>query len=332
MVLPVGLAARGEERLIAAVVVTWSSAREVGDCLRSLAAHGVDEIVVVDNASPDATREVVRREAPSAKLICNSENRGFAAAVNQGVRAASQPLLLVLNPDAELLTPLDAENEMVREAARADAGVVGGRLVDGSGRPQAGFNVRAFPTPGALAAEALLLNRFWPSNPINRRYRCLDFDPERAQDIDQPAGAFLLFRREVFDAVDGFDESFRPLWFEDVDFCLRVSKAGYRNRYSPAATAKHAGAHSLRDLAIESREAAWYGNLLRFASKHFSANAHRRLQMCVRAGRAVRRWARAAGFGADDFGRRSRLAGDGSGALETAKAVQGFSATTTPKS
>ena len=318
--------------MITAVVVTWSSAREVGDCLRSLEVNGVNEIVVVDNASPDDTCNVVRQAAPRATLVCNRENRGFAAAVNQGVRTASQPLLLVLNPDAELMTPLDAENEMVREAARTDAGVVGGCLVDESGRPQAGFNVRAFPTPGALAAEALLLNRLWPSNPINRRYRCLNFDPERAQDIEQPAGAFLLFRREVFDVVDGFDESFRPLWFEDVDFCLRVSKAGYRNRYSPAATAKHAGAHSLRDLAFESREAAWYGNLLRFASKHFSANAQRRLQMSVRAGRAARRWARAAGFGRGGSGTSSRLTGNDSEALETADAVQGFSATTTPKS
>ena len=102
------------------------------------------------------------------------------------------------------------------------SGAVGGRLVDTDGRPQVGFNVRSFPTPAALACEVLLLNRVWPSNPVNRRYRRLNWDPERPQDVDQPAGAFLMVRREVLENVGLLDEDFAPIWFEDVDLCLRI--------------------------------------------------------------------------------------------------------------
>ncbi len=72
------------------------------------------------------------------------------------------------------------------------------------------------------------LNRLWPGNPVNRRYRCLDLDLEAAADVEQPAGAFLLIRRDAWQALGGFDEGFHPIWFEDVDFLKRARDAGYR--------------------------------------------------------------------------------------------------------
>ena len=268
---------------VAVVVVTYNSARSVAGCLRSLRA--VAETVVVDNASADDTCRIVEEMFPTVQLIRNPENRGFAAAVNQEVQASSSPLILLLNPDAALLTPLD---DMVRQCLIPDVGAVGGRLVDAAGRPQVGFNVRSFPTPAALACEVLLLNRLWPSNPVNRRYRRLNWDPERPQDVDQPAGAFLMVRREVFENVGLLDENFTPIWFEDVDLCLRIRLAGYRICYVPTALARHEGGHSLQGLSVEQRQLAWYGNLLRFAHKHFPASAFHCLRPMVLAGVVVR--------------------------------------------
>ena len=136
---------------IGIVIVTYNSAAEIGPCLEAALGSGA-EIVVVDNASHDGTvAEVARRGVP---LIANPANRGFAAAVNQGFAALAQcPYILVLNPDAILATPLDA----LRDAcARPGIAAAGGRLEDPQGRPQVGFMVRRFPTPAALAFEALL--------------------------------------------------------------------------------------------------------------------------------------------------------------------------------
>ena len=267
---------------ISAVIVSYQSSDVIAKCLDALA--DIDDVVVVDNASSDGTRAVVESGFPGVRLIANEANRGFAAAVNQGVRAATGDLILLLNPDTVLKTSVQP---MVDICARG-VGIVGGRLVGADGQAQLGFNVRAFPTAATLAAEALLLNRIWPGNPINRRYRCLDFDLDAPGACDQPAGAFLMFSRKAFEEVEGFDEQFFPLWFEDVDFCLRVKQSGFQVVYEPAATAVHEGGHSLRRVALQSQQVAWYGSLLRFAKKHFSAAAAGRLRLAIRMGLALR--------------------------------------------
>lgn len=263
---------------VAAIVVSCNSAAEIGDCLASLG--GVAEVVVVDNASADDTRQVVSRGHPQVRVIANRENRGFAAAANQGVSATTCPLVLFLNPDAVLTTDL-APLAAALEAP--GVGAAGGRLVDSEGRTQIGFTVRAFPTAWSLVSEALLLNRLWPRNPVNRRYRCLDLDHEQAQDVDQPAGAFLLARREALEAVGGWDERFFPLWFEDVDLCRRWRQAGYRIRYVPDCRARHRGAHSLAAISVVQKQIYWYRNLLRYSDKHFSIP----LRLMVRASVAL---------------------------------------------
>jgi hypothetical protein len=129
--------------------------------------------------------------------------------------------------------------------------------------------VRRLPTAATLVMEALVLNRLLPMNPVNRRYRCLDLDCDIAQPVEQPAGAFLMVRREVWQALGGFDEGFSPVWFEDVDFCRRAMACGYHPYYTPAAVAVHAGGHSIAGLALQTRTEYWYRSLLRYAAKHF---------------------------------------------------------------
>jgi N-acetylglucosaminyl-diphospho-decaprenol L-rhamnosyltransferase len=268
---------------VAAVIVTYNSAREIGACLRAL--NGVGEIVVVDNASSDDTCERAEEAAPHAQLIRNNQNQGFAAAVNQGIRATSSPFVLLLNPDAALRTTLEA---MVGECLSPRVGAACGRLADAGGQPQTGFNVRSLPTPLMLTAEVLLLNRLWPSNPLNQRYRRLDFDAARSQDVEQPAAAFLMVRRDALEKIGYLDEQFYPIWFEDVDLCLRLRRAGFTIRYTPSCVAEHEGGHSLRAMPLEQKHLAWYGNLLRFARKHYSAPAFLALWATVRAGLFLR--------------------------------------------
>jgi N-acetylglucosaminyl-diphospho-decaprenol L-rhamnosyltransferase len=251
------------------VIVTYESEAEIGACLDGAQPTGAD-IVVVDNASTDRTcQEVARR---GVRLITNLENRGFAAAVNQGIRALDTPFVLLLNPDARLETSLDALVDCCR---RPDVAGACGKLVDARGVPQAGFAVRSLPSPAALICEALLINRIWPGNPINWHYRCLGFEFSAPADVEQPAGAFLMIRRDVWQELNGFDERFYPLWFEDVDFCWRARQRGYRMRYTPDAVAKHTGGHSLAKISLENRQLCWYGSLLGFAAKHHSSSTAR---------------------------------------------------------
>jgi GT2 family glycosyltransferase len=266
------------------VIVTHNSGEDIGPCLDAAATTGMD-IVVVDNASADATRaEVLRR--PWATLIANPWNRGFAAAANQGIGALDRPYVLLLNPDAVVLEGWDR----LVAACRNGAAVAAGKLVDQSGQAQAGFAVRRLPTPLALVFETLGVNRLWPGNPVNRSYRCLELDLEQPADIEQPAGAFFLLRRDVWRELGGFDERFRPLWFEDVDFCKRVRDAGHRIVYEPGAAARHRGGHSIAKLAWDRRQLCWYDSLLRYAAKHFGPATLRAVCLAVlfrSVGRAV---------------------------------------------
>jgi GT2 family glycosyltransferase len=257
----------------AAIVVAHNSAGVIPRCLAACRRAGTAEIVVVDNASSDATPAAVAG-CQGVRLLANRDNLGFAAAANQGVRATAAPLLLLLNPDVELLDPL-ADLEMA--CSQPGVAAAAGLLVGEDGQPQRGFSVRRLPAPAALAFEVLGLNRLWPSNPVNRRYRCLDLDLARPQDVEQPAGAFLMFRRDAWSALGGFDEAFYPVWFEDVDFCRRLADAGLRLRLVPSVRAVHVGGHSFREKSPRDLIVWWHQSLLKYVSRHFPAGARRRV-------------------------------------------------------
>jgi N-acetylglucosaminyl-diphospho-decaprenol L-rhamnosyltransferase len=268
---------------VAIVIVTYNSASEVGGCLDALTGLAEVEIVVVDNASADSTRDEV--EHRGVRLIANAGNAGFAAGVNQGIRATTAPLILLLNPDAHLVRGLEA---MADRLETPGTGAVGGMLVDADGKPQAGFMARNLPTPAILILEVFGINHFWPTNPLNWHYRCMGLHPMTAGLVDQPAGAFLMFRRTVWEQLGGFDERFWPIWFEDVDFCARVKSVGYRTYYDPAGVAKHSGSHSIHALPLENRQRYWYGSLLEYAAKHYSFPAFRTTCVGIAVGAALR--------------------------------------------
>lgn len=245
------------------MVVTYNSEYVVEACLAALAEY---EVVVVDNSSTDRT---VQR-AHGARVIANATNRGFAAAVNQGFEATSSDLVLIMNPDVRVTSSLEPLARVCQEH-----GMAGGRLTDEAGRSQQGFTIRRFPTAAVLALELLGLNRVWAGNPWNREYRYLDRDLFQGGAADQPAGAFLMVRRDVWKTLGGMDESFWPIWFEDVDFCRRAAQAGFLVQYVPETTAIHAGGHSIKKIDGASRQLYWYDSLLRYAGKHFRPGEYR---------------------------------------------------------
>jgi N-acetylglucosaminyl-diphospho-decaprenol L-rhamnosyltransferase len=249
---------------LTAVVISYNSAKYLKACLTA-ALRWADEVIVVDNASRDDSVAVAKTVA-GIHVIENLQNRGFAGGANQGIEKARHEVVLLLNPDVELIEGIERLREAVmREGYGAAAGV----LTDANRRTQTGFSVRRLPTVAALVFEVLGINRLWPSNAVNRRWRCLDLDLELLQDVEQPAGAFLAIRRTAWREIGRFDESFYPVWFEDVDFCQRLGKSRRKIALVPEARAVHAGGHSVGQMEWADREVQWYVSLLKYAAKHF---------------------------------------------------------------
>jgi GT2 family glycosyltransferase len=256
-------------RTSTALVITHNSEDVVEGCLTALAEFAPNfEVVVVDNGSSDRTVGLARRNG--ATVISNSENRGFAGAANQGISFTHTETVLLLNPDTWVSTPLTGLVEVCRVH-----GLAAGQLTDQQGVPQAGFSIRRFPTAANLILELLGVNRLWRGNPWNRKYRYLDRDLNQDGPVEQPAGAFFMIRRDVWQTLGGFDEDFWPIWFEDVDFCRRATEAGYTAQYLAGVRAKHLGGQSIKKLDSSVRELYWYVSLIKYAAKHFGASTYR---------------------------------------------------------
>jgi N-acetylglucosaminyl-diphospho-decaprenol L-rhamnosyltransferase len=220
---------------VAAVVVSYNAESHLAACLNSLADGGVDDVVVVDNGSADASGALVR--GAGAHWIETGSNLGYGRAANLGAgsdAAALAGYLLICNPD---LVVGAGAIESLRKVLDADPslGAVGPRITnpDGSLYPSA----RSFPDLLDAMGHGLL-GLVAPRNRFSRRYRLLDWDHEDAANVDWVSGACFLIRREAWDDVGGFDPAYF-MYMEDVDLCWRLRRAGWGVRYEPAARVLH---------------------------------------------------------------------------------------------
>lgn len=222
-------------------------------------------VVVVDNASSDGSAEIAR--GAGARVIDAGVNLGFGPACNRAAKeGAPSETILFLNPDAALV---DGAATLAALLAALDAdpavAAVAPRL---TGDGQERFQLRRLPSIGSTVREALLVDRLFPENPWFRRDRYLDRDRDAAFDVEQPAAAVLLVRRDAFDALSGFDDAFVPAWFEDVDLCARLLESGRRIRYVPEGRATHVGGVTMNALPYRDFRPAYVRNLFRYLARH----------------------------------------------------------------
>ena len=220
---------------VAVVLVTYESAGDLAACLGSLpAAAGPHEleVVVVDNASRDASAEIARRLG--VKVLENPANLGLSRAIDIGAAATAAPWLLLANPDTRL-APGSLARMLETAAADPTIGCVGPHLrnSDGSEYPTG----RRFPSILVGAVHAAL-GTVWPGNPATRRYHLADLDRSRPVQVDWVSGACMLVRREAYEAAGRFDAGYF-MYFEEMDFCLRLARAGWRVVYDPGAEVTH---------------------------------------------------------------------------------------------
>jgi N-acetylglucosaminyl-diphospho-decaprenol L-rhamnosyltransferase len=217
---------------VAAVVVNYKTAALTVDCVASLRAEGVEDVVVVDSGSGDDCGERLARADPGAVFVPLGRNVGYGPAANAGVRRTGASTVLIVNPDlvvgagtvAALTAALAADPRLAVVGPRIDR-------PDGTRYPSA----RAFPS----LLDALghgFAGLLTTDNPWSRRY--LRTGEEAAGPCDWVSGAFFAARREAWDEVGGFDEGYF-MFSEDVDLCWRLGRAGWGVAYEPAGQVTH---------------------------------------------------------------------------------------------
>jgi len=261
---------------VSAVVPNYNARAYLLDCIRSLRADGVDEIIVVDNASADGSLEAVATLDPDVERLPTGGNLGFGAAANRGLAVAGGEYVAVLNADVvvesgttkALVDALDRDPGLGAVAPRVDN-------PDGTLYP----SVRAFPAMSDAVGHAFL-GFVAPHNRFSRRYKMLDWDHSADMDVDWASGTYILLRRAALGDLAHFDEAYF-MYVEDVDLCWRIREAGWRVGYEPAGRVVHAvGASS--ELAPYRMILAHHRSLLRFSVR--TARGRRRLLLPLVAG------------------------------------------------
>jgi hypothetical protein len=236
---------------LSTVIVNYKSRRVLIDCLASLEMDAADyehETVVVDNDPSAGALEEIARRFPKVRGIANTENVGFARAINQGIAATTGAYVMVLNPDCFIEHgSLAALIGYLRAHPRT--GVVGPRMIGRDGKLQ--YSARAFPDPLTfLFNRYSLLTRLFPGNPYSRRYLLSDWDHASVRPVDWLSGACLMVRRTAIDQVGPLDEAYF-MFNEDVDWCRRMKQGGWEVVYVPEAMIHHDIGASRRRVAAK---------------------------------------------------------------------------------
>jgi len=252
------------------IIVNWNTGDLLKKCVHSLWAekerYGSEiEILVLDNASSDDSIEVARRDFPDLRYIENAENLGFARATNQGIRISTGSLVLLLNPDTEVIPgALDVLERFLDSQPRA--GAVGPRLLN----PDGSIQISAYPEP-TLSREAwrlFHLDKLWPvgSYPMSR------WRIDTPREVDVLMGACILLRREVLDRCGLLDERYF-IYSEDQDLCRRLRSNGWRIFWQPVARVIHYGGRSTRQVKAEMFVRLYGEKIAYFRRHHGGASA-----------------------------------------------------------
>ncbi len=277
------------------VIVSFNTRQLLKECLDSVYASLaestlISEVIVVDNASHDGSAAMVPEHFPQVRLIANEDNRGFAAANNQALRATGygtgdtphpppSRYVMLLNPDT--LVGESALTTLVRfmdENLRA--GACGARLLHSDGGFQ--HSAFAFPTLFQVFLDFFPINYRLTDSRVNGRYPRRLYQAGEPFPIDHPLGAALMVRREAIEQVGLLDERFF-IYCEEIDWCLRIKAAGWSIWCVPEAEIVHHVARSTGQFRDEMFVALWKSRYQLF-EKHYSHLFHWMAQRIVKLG------------------------------------------------
>ena len=245
---------------LSVIIVNFNTPDLLEACLNSLFIEEDDEreVIVVDNGSSDHSVEFVQKTFPQVELVVSARNLGFSGANNEGMKRARGDFFLLLNSDT-LVAP-GALRPMVQHMVENPwIGALGPRLVDRSGR----LELSCGREPGAMSeiVHKLLLHKAFPF------FRFGGWHHRDRRGVGWVTGACLLVRREAAEQTGLLDQGFF-MCYEDVDWCMRISRAGWQITYFPDSEVVHHGGGTIRrnlgDLLVISHQSLYY-----LFQKHF---------------------------------------------------------------
>jgi len=241
------------------VILSWNTLELTCKCIESLYADTTGrsrEIIVVDNGSADGSADAIAERFPDVILIRNADNRLYSEGNNQGAWRATGEYLCLLNSDTEVsVGALDKVQDFL--IANPDYGAASPKLIWPDGKVQCASN--RLPTILAAVTEVTVLGDVPPGNWLSDWTHMKDFDHQTSRDVDQPPGACVMMKRTEFVAMGGLDQTL-SLYFNDVDLCDRLKRAGRKVRYIADAVVVHHAGQSALKLNREKLGILWWRN------------------------------------------------------------------------
>lgn len=278
---------------LSVVVVNWNTI----DLLRDVLVSAFDtcgditmQMIVVDNASGDGSAAMVAKEFPQIVLICNEDNRGFAAANNQGFEVATGRHILLLNSDTIVLGDVLAASVRYLDH-HPDVGAMGCRVLNPDRTMQR--TCAMWPSLTNLALQTSGLWKLpWPR--FLGRYLMTDWQRDTEREVDSISGCYLMLRRKVLEQVGTLDEDFF-FFGEETDWCRRMRDAGWHLVFAPVGEIVHYGSVSAKKLNHR-RDLLLTDATVRLHAKHrgwLSASGAWSILFVFNVSRALFWWARA---------------------------------------
>ena len=223
------------------VIVTWNAGEVVIPCLQSIQKSDTDylhNVVIVDNHSTDGGEEKIKTLFPEVNLIRNKENYGFSKAVNIGLKFFERKYYLLLNPDTEVM-PDTIPKLITFMESNETVGIAGPLIYSSEKIPELSFG--AFPNPWNEFGQRKRFYRLQRKEPDAIQW--IKQKMNKSLEVDWVSGACFLIRKEVIQQVGYLDENFFA-YFEDIDYCYRAYKSGWRICYYPLTRIQHIRGYS----------------------------------------------------------------------------------------
>lgn len=224
---------------LSVTICSWNTKEDLFKCLESLHAIRDEarfEVVVVDNNSADGSPLMVRENFPWVRLYVMNRNYGFTGGQNWALAHRKAPHALLLNSDT-VVHPGAFRKLLDYAYKHPDVGIIGPRLLNPDGTLQ--FSCRRFPNPVAALFRNTPIGKLFPNNRFSREYLMMDMAHDKPAEVDWVSGAAQFGRLELIQKIGLLDDKYF-MFCEDIDWCWRCWKAGYKVVYLPESVITHA--------------------------------------------------------------------------------------------